>query len=118
MQDSDRRSVPRLKTLITTEVTAPAREMKDEEQLQATCLDLSATGMVFAIKRAFAIGGVVIATLELPSGSIHAYATVLRCEPTRRAGWWRVAVKFDDLFDDDRRRITEFVKEESGNRVS
>jgi hypothetical protein len=107
-----------LKTLITTEVTAPSREGKEDAQLPATCLDLSATGMVFAFQRALKVGSAVIAALELPGGDIQAYASVLRCEPTRRAGWWKVAVKFDGLFEDDQRRIMEYVAEESERRVN
>jgi len=117
MSDSERRAGPRLKTLITTEVTTPARAPNDETQLSATCLDLSATGMVFTLKRALKPGSPVIATLELPGGSLNAYATVLRCEPTKRAGRWKIAVKFDDLFADDRQRIAEFVAVESGKRL-
>lgn len=117
MSDSERRARPRLKTLITTEVTAPSREAKDDAQLPATCLDLSATGMVFAFQQPLRAGSAVIAMLELPQGKIHAYATVLRCKPTRRAGWWQIAVKFDGLFEDDQQRITEYVEQEREKRL-
>jgi|GEM_PF-2808750 len=117
MSDSDRRAGPRLKTLITTGVTAPGQAASDETPLAATCLDLSAAGMVLTLRRAIKVGSVVIATLDLPGGSINAYATVLRCEPTKRAGRWKIAVRFDSLFEDDRQRISEFVQAESEKRL-
>jgi c-di-GMP-binding flagellar brake protein YcgR len=117
MTDAERRAGPRLKTLITTEVMTPSREVANEEQLPATCLDLSVAGMVFALQRALRPGSTIIATLELPGGSLNAYATVLRYERTKRAGWWKIAVKFDDLFEDDRRRIAEYVEAERDKRL-
>ena len=117
MSDSERRARPRLKTLITTEVTAPSRQAKDDAQFPATCLDLSATGMVFAFKQPLRAKSAVIAMLDLPDGKIQTYATVLRCEHTQRAGWWKIAVKFDGLFEDDQQRIAEYVAEEREKRL-
>jgi hypothetical protein len=117
MSDSERRARPRLKTLITTGVTAPSPDASDDAPSPATCLDLSDTGMVFAFRRAIRVGSGVIVTLQLPSGNINAYAIVLRYEPTRRKGWWQIAVKFDGLFEDDQQRIAAYVLEERKKRV-
>src|SRR5256885_14541560 len=118
MSDSERRARPRLKTLITTEVITPSPEAKDEVPLPATCLDLSATGMVFAFKQPVRAGSAVIVILELPEKKIQAYSTVVRCEQTRRAGWWQIAVKFNDLFEDDQQRIAKYVAAERKKRLS
>lgn len=117
MSDSERRRLPRLKTLIATEVATPSGVIRNEPNFAATCLDLSATGMVFSFRQQLKAGSVVLAMLELPRSRVHASATVLRCEPTRRAGWWKIAVKFDGLFEDDQQRIAEYVAEEREKRV-
>ncbi len=106
-----------MKTLITTEVVTPAREVEEEETFPATCLDLGVTGMVFTFSRPLRPGSTVIATLGLPDGNISAYAKVLRCETTRRTGKWKIAVQFDLLFEDDRQRIAAYVEAESRRRL-
>lgn len=111
--DLDRRGGARLKTMVTALVTVPGGA---DAPLPKTCLDLSATGMVFTFKRALRIRSSIIATLKLPDGNIETTASVVRCERARRPGWWKIAVKFDDLFEDDQQRIAEYVAQESENR--
>lgn len=111
---ADNRTAPRLKTLVTALVTAPALGQMDARPV--TCLDLSASGMVFAFRRPMRPHTPVIVTLRLSDRSIDSEATVVRCERTRRPGIWRVAVKFSELSDADQRRIEDYVAEESDNR--
>jgi hypothetical protein len=106
-----------LKTLITTEVVTPAREVEEDGAFPATCLDLGLTGMVFTFSRPLPPGRAVIVTLGLPGGNVCAYAKVLRCETTRRAGKWKIAVQFDALFEDDQQRIAAYVEAEKCRRL-
>lgn len=114
VDNSDRRTGPRLKTLVTALVTAPS--VGGPEMRNTTCLDLSTTGMVFTFKRALRIRSGLIATIRLPDSSIETTASVVRCERARRPGWWKIAVRFNNLFEDDQERIAEYVEEESENR--
>src|SRR5207253_6561577 len=110
----EHRSRTRLKTLVNVVIMALSRTGHVDARLSTTCLDLSAGGMLFASRTALRPGSVVLATISLPDGDIDASGHVIRCEPGQKA--WRIAVKFKDVFEEDRRRLEAYISEQSNNR--
>jgi hypothetical protein len=114
--DSNRRDSARLKTLITIWVTTPTREGRPL-RATCTCVDLSTDGMAFALTSSLDAGTPLAVTLDLPDGSLDATATVVRCEPLKRPGRWKIALTFVGLPASARRRIREFVELEIHSRL-
>jgi curved DNA-binding protein CbpA len=114
--DSNRRSSTRLKTLVTTSVGG-ATGARTEFTTTSTCVDLSVNGMAFTLDRTLAVGSAVVATLELAGRRLRVVATVVRAEPLRRAGRWKIAARFDQLSRSDSRRIAEYLAAEMGSRL-
>lgn len=114
--DANRRASTRLKTLITTWVKTSGR-VRTEFSATSTCVDLSVNGMAFTLKRTLKVGSSLTALLELPGGSINVVATVVRCEPLKRSGRWKIAAAFDDLREHGRQRVAEYLEVESRRRL-
>ena len=101
----------RLKTLIDTAITFRSQdENKPDVNVVATCLDISATGMVFTCDKLPRIGTPLTVSLGLPAGTrFRAHAKVVRCEPLPKKGRFKIAVHFADLLDDNRLKLEEFL---------
>jgi hypothetical protein len=80
-------------------------------------VDLSTDGMAFALTSSLDAGTPLAVTLDLPGGSLDATATVVRCEPLKRPGRWKIALTFVGLQAFARRRIREFVELEIHSRL-
>jgi len=113
--EANRRASSRVKTLVTTWVTTPAR-VRTGSGATSTCADLSVNGMAFTLGRALEVGSVVTATLQLPDGSLDVAATVLRAEALKRSRW-KIAARFDELSGPDRQRVAEYLADERRSRL-
>ena len=113
---ANRRASRRLKTLVTTWLATPSR-IRTPFSATSTCVDLSINSMAFTLDRTLEVGSAVTATLELPSGSLRIATTVVRSEPLRRQGRWKIAARFDGLRGPDRRRVAEYLAEVRRSRL-
>ena len=112
---SNRRILGRVKTLVTAEVMMLGG-VREEIRTACTCLELSPGGMAVALAYQLEVGSRLAATLDLPDGPITTSARVVRCDALKRRGRWKVAVMFDDLNEQNRLRMTEFVRMERARR--
>jgi hypothetical protein len=110
---SNRRTSTRLKTLFPVWVTNPPEVLF----ATSTCLDLSTSGMAFTLGSYVDVDTSVTLTLDLPSGGIETEARVVRCDPLKRHGRWKVAATFTHLDGPQRRQIGAFIEWERGSRL-
>jgi DnaJ-like protein/PilZ domain-containing protein len=113
--EANRRASSRVKTLVTTWVTTPAR-VRTGSSATSTCVDLSVNGMAFTLGRALEVGSVVTATLQLPDGSLNVAATIVRAEALKRSRW-KIAARFGELSGPDRQRVAEYLADERRSRL-
>jgi hypothetical protein len=114
--EANRSASSRVKTLVTTWVTTPAR-VRTSSSATSTCVDLSVNGMAFTLGRALEVGSLVTATLQLPDGSLNVDATVVRAEALKRVGRWKIAARFSELSGPDRQRVAEYLADERRSRL-
>lgn len=113
---TNRRASRRLKTLVTAWLATPGR-IRTPFSAVSTCLDLSIHGMAFTLGRKLEVGSEVTARLELPGGGLEVSTTVVRSEPLRRPGRWKIAARFEELGEPDRRRVAEYLAEVRRSRL-
>jgi hypothetical protein len=107
----------RVRTLVDIKVLPLLDTEMAPAPLQATAMDLSVSGMAFILKRYLEINSTLTVLLELPGETLSVNAMVMRREQAKRSGWWKIAVKFRELSDQDRFRLLAFIKAESKRRL-
>jgi len=113
----ENRNHERVRTLVKVEVMPLPRLESERASLQATSIDISVRGLAFVLDRPFETGSLLSAILELPSGTLSVDATVMRCDPTKRSGWWKTGIKFKNLSDNNLFKLVAFIKAESKRQL-